>query len=105
MGIRGIVDSDLLQTGPKVIASAAAIVIPDQTNFIRITGNVTIGTISLPIGNALFRGPLYLVNTDSSVGVTDTSGNIQLGTTLTRYKIFTLLYDPTTSKWYPSAVS
>lgn len=103
MGIRGIVESDLLQTGPSVLASADAITITSR--FTRITGNTTINTINLPLGNALFAGPLYLLNTDATVGTLGTSGNVQLGVTLTRYKLFELMYDPTVSKWYPSATS
>ncbi len=85
----------------SVIASAATIA--PTSKITRITGNVTIATITSPF--AYFNGPIYLFNTDSSVGVTDTSGNIALATTLTRYKLFTFIYDPAVSKWYPSATS
>jgi hypothetical protein len=85
----------------EVIASADSIT--PHGCFVRITGNTTINTISLP--EPYFTGPLYLLNTDASVGATGTSGNIQLATTLTRYKVFVMLYDVSTSKWYPSATS
>lgn len=70
----------------------------------RITGNTTINTINTP-DDPNFNGPLYIYNTDSSVGATGTSGNIQLATTLTRYKVFALIKDVVANKWYPSATS
>lgn len=85
----------------EVIASGDSIT--PHGCFVRITGNTTINTISLP--EPYFTGPLYIFNTDSSVGATGTSGNIALATTLTRYKVFTMLYDVATTKWYPSATS
>jgi hypothetical protein len=84
-----------------VLASAATIV--PIKGFNRITGDTTINTITRP--DAYFTGPIYLFNTDESVGTISTDGNVALGVTLTRYKVFTLIYDPVTSKWYPSAAS
>lgn len=88
-------------TDIRIIASAD--IIAPTSKFTRVTGNTTINTITLPI--AYFNGPLYIYNTDASVGTLGTGGNIQLGVTLTRYKMFFLVYDPSTSKWYPSAIS
>lgn len=85
----------------RVIASATTIA--PTSKITRITGNTTIDTITVP--TAYFVGPIYVYNTDASVGTISTSGNVQLGVTLTRYKVFLLIYDPSTSKWYPSAVS
>lgn len=101
MGIRGIVDSDYV--GAVIAAIASAATIAPLANKNRITGAVTISTITPP--TPYFEGPLYLFNTDSSVGIVDTNGNVALQFTLTRYKVFTLLFDPATSKWYPSATS
>ena len=84
----------------EVIASAT--VISPKGNFIRITGNTTIETITV---SPYLIGPLYIINTDASVGVTGVTDNIQLASTLTRYKLFIFCYDPATSKWYPSAAS
>jgi hypothetical protein len=84
-----------------VIASAATIApLKDVT---RITGNTTIDTITRP--DAYFTGPIWLYNTDASVGTISTSGNVAVGVTLTRYKLFGFIYDPVTSKWYPTNVS
>ena len=85
----------------QVIASAATIA--PTGRFVRITGNVTINTITPP--DPYFNGPLYIFNTDSSVGATGTSGNVQEAITFTRYRIFTLIYDPSTAKWYTNGVA
>lgn len=85
----------------EVIASAATI--SPKSQKVRVTGTTTIQTITPP--NKYFSGPLYIFNTDASVDGLGTSGNIALAVTLTRYKVFTLLYDVATSKWYPSAAS
>jgi len=84
----------------EVIASAT--VITPRGNFIRITGNTTIETITV---SPYLIGPLYVINTDSSVGVTGVTDNIALASTLTRYKLFVFVYDPSVSKWYPSNAS
>lgn len=89
------------RSGIEVIASAATIAPTSQK--VRVTGNTDIATITPP--NKYFNGPLYIFNTDASVGGLLTTGNIALAVTLTRYKVFTLIYDPGTSKWYPSAAS
>lgn len=88
---------------PNIPTLASASTIAPVNMITRITGNTTINTITPP--NPYFNGPLYLYNTDASVGATGTSGNIALATTLTRYKLFTFVYDPSVSKWYPSATS
>jgi len=85
----------------EVIASAATI--RPTGKFVRITGNTTIDTIVPP--SDYWVGPIILFNTDASVGTLSTSGNVQLGVTLTRYKIILLIYDPSTTKWYPSNIS
>lgn len=103
MGIREIGWSNILGTSAIVIASAATITI--SNNIHRITGNTNIGTILLPPGDPYFNGALYLYNTDASVGTWDTSGNIALGGTLTRYHVFTFIFDFATQLWYPSAIS
>jgi hypothetical protein len=83
------------------VASTTTIAISSMIT--RITGNTTIQTITVPEPN--FTGPVYLFNTDASVGATGTSGNIALATTFTRYKLFTFIYDAAASKWYASATS
>jgi hypothetical protein len=82
----------------EVIASAATIAPNGQ--FVRVTGNTNIVTITPP--NPYFSGPLYVLNTDASVGATTTAGNIALATTLVRFKLLVMTYDPVAAKWYPS---
>jgi len=88
---------------PTIAAIASAATINPTDIIHRITGNVTIGTITQP--NPYFNGPIIFYNTDAAVGVWDTSGNIALGGTFTRFKNFSFIFDPVTSKWYPSAIS
>ena len=88
---------------PTIATLASAATIAPTDIVTRITGNTTIDTITSP--DAYFNGPLYLYNTDSSVGTISTNGNVALGVTLTRYKLFGFVFDPSTSKWYPSSAS
>jgi hypothetical protein len=101
LGAQTFGDVDYVNSGITTIASAATI--SPIGNMARITGNTTINTINLPCPG--FIGPLMLVNSDSSVGTIGTSGNVALGVTLTRYKLFLFIYDPTAAKWYPSNAS
>lgn len=96
LGSRNIVD-------PNIPTLASASTIAPTSRVTRITGNTTISTITPP--DPYFNGPIYLYNTDSSVGDIDTNGNVALAVTLTRYKLFALVFDPSTAKWYPSAAS
>ena len=84
---------------PNVPAIAAAATIAPQTRITRLTGTVPVATITPP--NPYFQGPLYLLSTDATPFTTVTTGNIQLATTVVRYKLLGLAYDPSTSKWYP----
>lgn len=88
---------------PTLAALASANTIAPTDLIHRITGNTTIKTITPP--NPYFNGPLYLLNTDASVGTWDTTGNIALAGTMTRYKLFGFVFDPATNLWYPSAAS
>ncbi len=88
---------------PNIAALASATTIVPTDIIHRITGNTDIVNITPP--DPYFNGPLYLYNTDSSVGATTTAGNIALITTFTRYKLFAFVYDPSVGKWYPSAAS
>lgn len=88
---------------PKITVVASTTTIPVTSEIMRITGTTAIQTITPP--HPYFNGPIYLLNTDSSVGTIGTSGNVAVGVTLTRYHLFTLVYDPAVSKWYPSTVS
>ena len=102
LGPYGTIDKISIGRNPiQVIASAATIA--PLGDMARVTGNTTIDTIAIP--NLWWTGPLFLYNTDASVGTISTNGNVQLGVTLTRYKVFAFFYDPSTSKWYPSAIS
>ena len=82
----------------QVIVSAATIAPVNEVS--RVTGTVPVATITPP--NAYFNGPLYLFSTDATPFTTVTTGNIALATTVTRYRMMTLVYDPAVSLWYPS---
>lgn len=63
-----------------------------------INNTTAISTITPPYAN--FSGPLYLI-ADSQFTVT-TSGNVALAITTTlATKVYHLVYDPATAKWYP----
>lgn len=85
---------------PNVPTVAAAATIVPSALVTRVTGTVPVATITPP--NPYFNGPLWLLSTDASPFTTVTTGNIQLATTVVRYKLLALAYDPSTSKWYPS---
>jgi hypothetical protein len=91
---------DYVNSGIAVIASATAI--SPIGDMVRITGNTTIATINLPCPG--FVGVLQLYNTDASTGTWSTGGNIALGGTFTRYKVFGFIYDASVSKWYPNSI-
>ena len=82
----------------QVIVSAATIA--PVSSLSRVTGTVPVATITPP--NAYFNGPLFLFSTDAPPFTTVTTGNIALATTVTRYRLLTLVYDPSVSLWYPS---
>ena len=95
-------EAGFVNTSPIQVVASGTTITP-LSNIVRITGNTTIATITPP--NPYFCGPLYLFNTDASVGTISTGGNFALGVTLTRYKVFICFYDIATSKWYPSNAS
>ncbi len=82
----------------QVIASAATIAPLNEVS--RVTGTVPVATITPP--NAYFNGPLFLYSSDATPFTTVTTGNIALATTVTRYRMLTLVYDPAAALWYPS---
>ena len=85
---------------PNVSVIAAAATIAPLDDVTRITGTVPVATITPP--NAYFNGPVYLYSSDATPFTTVTTGNIALATTVTRYRLLTLVYDPSVALWYPS---
>lgn len=85
---------------PNIPAIAAAATIVPVNKVTRVTGTVPVATITPP--NGYFNGPLYLLSTDATPFTTVTTGNIALATTVTRYQLLSLVFDPSTAKWYPS---
>ena len=94
-------DVDYVNASIPVIASANTISPVDNT--LRITGNTTIKTINLPCPG--FTGIMWIYNTDASTGTWDTTGNIALAGTFTRFKLFGFMYDAGVSKWYPASTA
>jgi hypothetical protein len=89
---------DIVNSAIPVVASAA--IISPISDMIRITGNTTINTIVPP--DPWFVGPLNMFNTDAAVGTISTTGNVAIGVTLTRFRVFSLFFDKGTQLWYPS---
>jgi hypothetical protein len=85
---------------PNVPVIASAATIAPTNDVTRVTGTVPIATITPP--NAYFNGPLALYSTDASPFTTVTTGNIALASTAVQFKLMFLVFDPSTSKWYPS---
>lgn len=85
---------------PDIPAMASATTIAPTSQITRLTGTTALATITPP--SPYFNGPLWLYSTDSSPFTTVTTGNIALATTVVRYQLLSLVYDPSTSKWYPS---
>ncbi len=95
----GVFDkSNVVLPNPSVIVAAATIAPVKQLT--RLTGTVPVATITPP--NPYFTGPLYLLSTDASPFTTVTTGNIALATTVVRFKVLVLVYDPGVKAWYPS---
>lgn len=84
--------------GNQTIVAAATIA--PQRLLTRLTGTVPVATITPP--NGYFNGPLYLLTTSASVFTTVTTGNIALASTAVQNKLLVMMFDPSTSKWYPS---
>lgn len=99
MGARSFSDVGSVTT-PLISVIPSAATIRPTSKVTRITGNTNISTILPP--DPYFNGPLYLLNTDATVGGWDAAGNIALAGTFTRYKLVTLMFDPSTGKWYTS---
>lgn len=80
------------------IASATTIAPTCQITF--VTGTVAVATITPPWAG--FAGSLDFIFTDASPAATLTTSNIQLATTVVRYKPLRMTYSQINSKWYPS---
>ena len=94
----GFGNTNVVNPNVPVLVSAAVITPVDDVS--RVTGTVPVATITPP--NNYFNGPIYLFSTDATPFTTVTTGNIALATTITRYRMITLVYDPAVSLWYPS---
>lgn len=82
---------------PKTVASATTIA---PTTFLTVvTGTLQVGTITPPTTGHCMVG---LIFTDASPGVTLTTGNIAIATTVVSKKLLLLAYNPIAAKWYPS---
>lgn len=79
---------------------AAAATIAPTKRIVIVTGTTQIATITPPWDK--FAGDITLIFTDASPGATLTTGNIQLATTVVRYKALKMTYSQQTGKWYPS---
>lgn len=84
---------------PSTIASAATIA--PNTYFTFVTGTTQVATVQLPYSG--WWGSIMLCFTNGSPGALLTSGNIALAITPVQNRAFSLTYDPSSAKWYPSA--
>jgi len=95
--VRATLRSGIVHKNISTIASENTIT--PNAPISRITGNVTINWIIVPIPGA-YNGTITFIPDDAfSLG---TSGNIASAVTATVNKTITITYDHNTSKWYPS---
>lgn len=83
--------------------TAAASVGPIKSDVVHVSGSTTIQTILPPGGPGGFSG-LLLVVAGTTVAVT-TSGNILTAATLTAGLVNVFIYNKSSGKWIPGAVS
>ncbi len=88
-----------LQPLPPTIASAATIAPTTRLTF--LTGTVSIATITAPMTG---HHELLLCFTDASPGAFVTTGNIKTAYTPITNRPIALQYDPSTAKYWVSAV-
>ena len=88
------------QPVPPTIASAATIAPTTKLTF--ITGTVQVATITPPVSG---YHELTFIFTNASPGALLTSGNIKTAYTPIQNQAFTLLYDPSTKKYWTTAVT
>lgn len=88
-----------LQPMPSTIASAATIAPINRFTF--VTGTVTVATITPPTTGYC---EVILCFTDGSPGVFLTSGNIKTALTPIQNRPILLCYDPSSAKWWVSAL-
>jgi hypothetical protein len=94
----GMGDINIVYPGVPAIPSAATI--SPARLVTRVTGAVAVANITPP--SPYFNGPIYLLSTDAAPFTTVATGNIALATTVIRYRLLTLVFDPAVGKWYPS---
>lgn len=85
---------------PYTLASAATIA--PNTFLTFVTGTVQVATITPPVSGAHM---LAFVFTHATPGALLTSGNIHSAYTPIQNKVLFVVYDPTTAKYYPHAVT
>lgn len=88
-------------TQGTAIASATTIA-PTAAGIFHVTGTTAIVTITPPTGCTTLTIDCELKLIPDAIGSTTTGGNIIFGTTFVVGKLLILIYDPNTTKWYPS---
>lgn len=83
------------------IASATTIA-PTAAGIFHVTGTTPIVTITPPSGCTTSAIDCELKLIPDAIGSTTTGGNIVLGTTFVVGKLLIEVYDPATTRWYPS---
>lgn len=93
------VQSDKQPTPPTI---AAAATIAPTTKLTFITGTTQVATITPPTSG---YHELTFIFTNASPGALLTTGNIKTAYTPIQNQAFTLLYDPSTKKYWTTAVT
>lgn len=85
---------------PYTLASAATIA--PGTFLTKVTGTVQVATVTPPVSGAHLLAFLF---TNGAPGALLTSGNIAVAYTPITNRVFFMVYDPETAKYYPMAVT
>lgn len=96
MSFPGIVSKQSVKT----VASAATL--DADADILVLTGTTEVDTLNVVNGGSGYSGQRIMIVFKDGAGAFGTTGNIAVAVTATQNRIYTLAYDPTTAKWYPS---
>lgn len=89
-------------TMQKPVTMASAATLAPQTKLTFVTGTVQVATVTAPVTG---YHELTFIFTNAAPGALLTTGNIQAAYTPITNQAFTLVYDPSTAKYWRPAVT
>ena len=91
---------NLVSTNAAAPTIASAATIAPTTNIVFVSGTTAIATITPPAPISTTGGQIIIIPTGAFT--TNTTGNIALASTAVVNRALIMVYDSTTTKWYPS---